>query len=136
MVALDSQQIASSTYTLDIFMVPIEVSAQISINNLYFEEDSSRLQSEGLLELNKIAELLKKNPEIQLAIEGHASANEGTDEEKIKLSEQRAKSAFDFLVDQGINPERISIKGYGDRIPATGIPEDILNRRVDFNIIN
>jgi outer membrane protein OmpA-like peptidoglycan-associated protein len=93
-------------------------------------------QSFGLL--NEIADVIKKNPHIKkIAIEGYASA-EGDAKMNLKLSDDRAKSVMKYLVDHGVEKERVTAKGFGVTKPIATNDTDEgreKNRRVEFNII-
>jgi len=62
--------------------------------------------------LNEVVTILKMNPETKVEIEGHTD-NVGTAEYNQRLSEERAKVIMDYLVENGIDAERLSQKGYG-----------------------
>ncbi|MCP4868043.1 MAG: OmpA family protein [Proteobacteria bacterium] len=87
--------------------------------------------------LREVAMLLKAEPEIRIAIGGHTD-NRGEVDALQKLSEGRAKSVFDFLVQQGVEEERMQHAGYGDAQPistnrtASGRK---LNQRVEILIV-
>jgi outer membrane protein OmpA-like peptidoglycan-associated protein len=87
--------------------------------------------------LREVAMLLKAEPEMRIAIAGHTD-NRGEPDVLQKLSEGRAKSVFDFLVQQGIAADRMEHAGYGDTQPlstnrtASGRK---LNHRVDLTIL-
>ncbi len=87
--------------------------------------------------LREVAMLLKAEPEIRIEIGGHTD-NRGEVDALQKLSEGRAKSVFDFLVQQGVEEERMQHAGYGDAQPistnrtASGRK---LNQRVEILIV-
>jgi len=89
--------------------------------------------------LDEVVRLLKVNPEItHLDIEGHTD-NRGSDELNEKLSDDRAHSVMKYLVDHGIDANRLAAQGFGPRRPiadnntAAGRQK---NRRVEFHIRN
>jgi len=88
--------------------------------------------------LDEIAAVIKKATNAKkIAIEGHASA-EGDKNLNLKLSDARAKSVMKYLVDHGIEKERLTAKGFGSSKPiAENDTEENRekNRRVEFNII-
>lgn len=84
--------------------------------------------------LNEVVTILKTNPQTKVEIEGHTD-NVGTAEYNQKLSEERAKVVMDYLVENGINPERLSRKEYGFTRPvASNDTEEgrAKNRRVEL----
>ena len=63
----------------------------------------------------------------------------GNDDYNFRLSDNRARSVMEYILSQGIDPKRISSKGYGETKPV--VPNDTdenrqLNRRVEFTIVN
>jgi len=84
--------------------------------------------------LNEVVTILKMNPETKVEIEGHTD-NVGTAEYNQRLSEERAKVIMDYLVENGIDAERLSQKGYGVTQPvASNDTEEgrAKNRRVEL----
>lgn len=83
--------------------------------------------------LEYLVELLEKNPTWTVHIRGHVCC--GPSE---RISCKRAKNVYKFLIRLGVNPLRMSYKGYSDTLPLA-FPEkteedEIMNRRVDFVI--
>ena len=108
----------------------------ISLNPIYFKRSTPVIQKDSYKELDYLADVLKKFPEIHIRIEGHTDAN-GTPETLLKLSEDRANEVKKFLVRSKINPKRIEIAGYGSSKPINdNKAEDTrqLNRRVEIKI--
>ncbi len=106
--------------------------------DLLFEYDDHRLQSGAVASLEKLGQLLKRNPKARFVIEGHTDSF-GTDEYNMTLSRLRADSVRIWLIDMmGIPPESISTVGQGKNrliAPATGsIEEQKINRRVEIVI--
>ena len=107
------------------------------LNNIFFETGKATLTPQSRLELEKAIELMRVNPSMIIEIGGHTD-NVGDDNYNMKLSHDRAKSVRDYLVNGGINSERIQAKGYGELNPvATNDTEDgrKANRRTEFVII-
>jgi outer membrane protein OmpA-like peptidoglycan-associated protein len=114
--------------------------AEIKANNAYvlsniqFEFDSYKLLPSSFPELARMVKVMQKNPKWKLGINGHAD-DQGSDEYNLQLSVNRAKEVADFLVSMGINPFRINIKGFGNKIPLKqGKDENTraMNRRVEI----
>ena len=106
--------------------------------DLLFEYDDHHLQPGALASLEKLGQLLKRNPKARFVIEGHSDSF-GTDEYNLTLSRLRADSVRIWLIDMvGIPPESISTVGHGKArliAPATGsIEEQKINRRVEILI--
>lgn len=102
---------------------------------LNFAAGSDKIQGRPLLDaLNEIKTLLDNNPDGKLVIEGHTS-NDGEADENLVLSQMRAAAVKAFLVETGINPDRLRTEGYGEERPIydNDTPEGrALNRRVQF----
>lgn len=110
----------------------------LTLNNTFFDVDKFDLKQESVLELNKLFDLLNSNPKISIEISGHTD-NTGNPQKNKTLSENRAKSVYNFLVQKGINPARLKFAGYGDTKPvAPNTTEEgkQLNRRVEVKILN
>lgn len=106
--------------------------------DVLFEYDDHRLQPGALASLEKLGQLLKRNPAAHFVIEGHSDSF-GTDEYNLTLSRLRADSVRIWLIDMmGIPPESISTIGLGKKrliAPETGsIEEQKINRRVEIVI--
>jgi outer membrane protein OmpA-like peptidoglycan-associated protein len=110
---------------------------ELEIKNLAFEADSFNLKPSSYLSLNQIFNFLLANPNISLEIGGHTNSLPPAaicD----SLSLRRARSVRNYLVDQGIQPERLKAVGYGKRRPLVSnktITGRAKNQRVEIKII-
>ncbi|WP_438019551.1 OmpA family protein [Sorangium sp. So ce315] len=116
----------------------IQGSAEIEImKQVEFEFDSSRILPQSYPILDEVVRLLKANPEIKLlSIEGHTD-NQGTIDYNDRLAHNRAIAVRIYLINKGVQSERLSSVGYGSRRPlvANDTPEGRQrNRRVEFHI--
>lgn len=107
------------------------------LNNLFFDFDSYEIRDESITELRKVEKFLKTNPQVRIEISGHTDA-QGSDEYNLKLSRQRAKAVYNYLVNRGISEQQMTFKGYGSQKPL--VPNDTeenrqLNRRIEFTIL-
>jgi OmpA-OmpF porin, OOP family len=121
----------------DLYLVPIEIGQVVRLNNVFFDFDKWDLRPESFLELNRVVKLLKENPAIVIEMSAHTDSY-GSDEYNIKLSDNRARSVMEFILAKGIDPSRITSKGYGETKPVApnDTPENRqLNRRVEFTIV-
>jgi outer membrane protein OmpA-like peptidoglycan-associated protein len=92
---------------------------------------------ESMIELDRLATLLKNNPEKKIEIGGHTD-NVGSDEANLTLSNNRAQSVVDYLVKKGIAVNRLTAKGYGESVPIATNDTDAgrsKNRRTEFSVI-
>ena len=88
--------------------------------------------------LTDFSDYLKLNQGLKVTIQGHTD-NSGSPADNMKLSEDRAKSVFDFLSQCGIEKSRLSYKGFGETKPVAS--NDIeegkaQNRRTEFVILS
>ncbi len=105
-------------------------------SGLQFDLNSSSLTSATQTNLTKLSSTLKKYDDTDIIIEGHTD-NSGEDAYNQKLSEKRAVSVKNYLVEQGVAGKRISTKGYGEEQPLnTNATDDErkINRRVEVAI--
>jgi peptidoglycan-associated lipoprotein len=84
---------------------------------VFFEFDSSALNTEAQNTLNKQASFMSENPDLSFNIEGHADET-GTREYNLALGERRANAAKEFLVRLGVNESRLTVISYGKERPA------------------
>lgn len=102
---------------MDVPMVPISSDQPVLLANVFFDLSKATLRKESFVELNKLVELLKENPTIKIEIGGHTDTR-GDDKENMTLSQNRALSVYQYLVDHGIAKERLTHKGYGETAPV------------------
>lgn len=108
----------------------------IALQNLYFETNKTTLQASSYEELNKLVTYLKLHPAYKIDLSGHTD-NIGKERDNQQLSEGRAKAVADYLMQEGIEQNRISYKGYGSSRPVTdNTSEDgrKKNRRVEIKL--
>ncbi len=99
-----------------------------------FDFDKSEIRAEVKPYLTELADALKQNRCIKLQIEAH-TCSIGSDSYNMRLSERRGRSVMNFLVNEGVTADRLSIKAYGERKPMYDNrtkAERALNRRVTF----
>ena len=65
-----------------------------------------------------MAQMLRDNPHVTIELAAHTD-RKGSEEYNMRLSERRAKSVIDYLIAAGIDPQRLSPKGYGESVPKT-----------------
>jgi outer membrane protein OmpA-like peptidoglycan-associated protein len=98
---------------MDVPMVPITSDIPTVLANVFFDLGKSTLRPESFVELDKLYDLLTKNPSIKIEIGGHTDTR-GDDKDNLKLSNDRAKAVYDYIVAKGIDAKRMSYKGYGE----------------------
>lgn len=121
-------------FDVDIALSKIKVGASVVLNNIFFEPEKYELKDESASELGVIIKLMEKNPTLKIEIGGHTD-NTGTAELNQKLSENRAKSVYNYLITHGVAADRLSYKGYAATKPVAdnGTAEGkAKNRRTEF----
>jgi outer membrane protein OmpA-like peptidoglycan-associated protein len=124
-------------FNIMVFLEPIEIGNKVILKNIFFDTNKYELEPESRSELQKLIEFLTLNPTIHIEVSGHTD-NVGNDEVNQKLSEGRAKSVYDYLVNHKVDPARLVYKGYGKTQPIApnATEEDrAKNRRTEFKII-
>ncbi len=128
---------AGKHYELDISLSPFRSGSSITLRNVFFATASYELLDQSRAELNRMVTLMRKNPGMQVEIEGHTD-NEGSDSYNLTLSQNRAESVRAYLIQNGIVATRVSSKGYGESRPVADNDTEegrALNRRTEFRII-
>ncbi|MES2567812.1 MAG: OmpA family protein [Bacteroidota bacterium] len=92
---------------------PIALGSSVTLNNIFFDFDKSTLRPNSKAELLKLYEFLFNHPNLLVEITGYVDAD-NADEYTLKLSKERANAIIDYLVEKGINKERLISDGCGD----------------------
>jgi outer membrane protein OmpA-like peptidoglycan-associated protein len=82
------------------------------VKDILFEVNKTNFTAVATKELDELSDYLKKNPAITIEIEGYADSS-GTGTDNVKLSTQRAKTVYDYLLSKGIAASRMRYKGMG-----------------------
>ncbi|MDV7186667.1 OmpA family protein [Lutibacter sp. TH_r2] len=107
---------------------------KIIVNGIKFDINKATLKAESMGPINKIYDLMVKNPDINFSVEGHTDSD-GSDTNNQTLSEARGKTVMDKLIAMGITPNRLKSNGFGESKPIdnNSSPEGKANnRRVEF----
>lgn len=115
---------------------------KIKFDNINFATARWDLNAEAKTELDKVYQFLTDYPKMKIRIEAHTDYR-GGDSYNQRLSQNRAKSALDYLVSKGIPASRLESEGYGEAQPT--VPNEVdgranqanmaINRRVEFKIV-
>jgi outer membrane protein OmpA-like peptidoglycan-associated protein len=111
---------------------------ELTLNDVLFEFDKANLKPGATRSLTNVAEFLRENPERQITIEGYTD-NVGSDAYNRDLSQRRADSVRDFLIQNGISADRITARGFGEEYPVASNDTQAgrqQNRRVEIIIVN
>ena len=112
MIAKENQ----TAFELKIPLVPIGSDIPVVLANVFFDLNKTDLRKESFVELNKLRDLLQKNPQLKIEIRGHTDTR-GDAQENLVLLEGRANAVKEYLIQQGIEANRLSSKGYGETQP-------------------
>lgn len=88
------------------------------VENIFYDFDKATLRPESKDALDEMARMLADNPNVTIEMSSHTD-RKGSDEYNDKLSERRAKSVVDYLIAAGVDPARLTWKGYGESQPKT-----------------
>ena len=130
--------ITAPVIKLEMEVQPIEVGMHYRLHNIYFAFNSADILSSSQKVLDEFIVFLNDHPTMTISIEGHTD-NVGSDEFNLILSENRAKAVYNYLVNNGIDANRLQYKGFGKTNPiATNETEEgrAMNRRTEFVILN
>ncbi len=103
---------------------------------ILFETNSTVLDESSFILLDQVRTIMEKNPDRSLRIMGHTD-NSGSARYNKQLSEQRAKACYEYLIERGIDPDRITYEGFGEEKPIAenDTPQGReINRRVEFEL--
>ena len=131
--------------TLDTTLVLERISLDkiFVLDNIYYDLDKADIRTDAAKELDKLVQLLIDNSEIKIELSSHTDSI-ATVEYNINLSQRRAESAVNYIVQRGISPDRLVAKGYGELRPVarntnpdgTDNPAGRdRNRRTEFKIL-
>lgn len=125
-------------FSIDILVMSTERGLKIRVSNIEFGFNTAQLKGEKTFALlRRGVEVLNKYDKYSIVIEGHTDST-GDESYNMILSEKRAKSVGKFIIENGIDPERLSFKGYGPHYPIdTNETREgrARNRRVEFILI-
>ena len=118
-----------------------DLTHKLKLLPIYFDYNGYKIRESSKAELNKVVDLMKTHSTIKLTVNSHTDSR-GHDEFNMKLSESRAKATVDYIINHGINSDRITGKGYGEtrllNKCSNGVKcsetEHQLNRRSEFII--
>lgn len=120
-----------------------DLAKTFGIKNIYFDFDQSIIRKDAAYELEKILDVMKKNPTMKIDIRSHTDSR-GTSRYNENLSERRAKSTIAWLINNGIDKRRLTGRGYGEKELVNKCNDKVHcdkaahqeNRRSEFIIIS
>ncbi len=120
-------------------VVPEKVQEFLTVvtESVQFETASSRLKEISLEKLDELVTILEEYTYFTLSIEGHTDSR-GREDANLRLSQARAKSCYDYLLQQGVSADRMDHQGYGESQPIASNDTRAgrsKNRRVAFSLV-
>ncbi len=132
------QEVTNITLDTTIVLDQLILEKAIVLDNIYYDLNKADIRSDATPELDKLVKILKDNPTIRIELSSHTDSR-SSDDYNLTLSQQRAQSAVDYLVSQGIAADRLVAKGYGETkllVPNAQTEEEHqTNRRTEFKVI-
>lgn len=127
---------------LEICAEEVECGEAVRLNNILYDLNSSYIREDAKADLNNVVQFLKDNKDAKIELSAHTDSK-GKASYNLWLSERRAKSAADYIIEQGIIASRVSYRGYGEtqllNNCADGVrcsdQEHQVNRRTEFKVI-
>ncbi|MFD2521909.1 OmpA family protein [Emticicia soli] len=125
---------APVTAIVDDYFKEVAIGKHIKLENVYFDQSQPVIKPQSYPELDKLVNLLKQNPKINIEVIGHTD-NVGDPRLNQYLSELRAKAVTNYLFNKGIAPSRLTHAGMGPNQPVAANDTEEnrqKNRRVEF----
>ncbi len=130
------------TVKLMLELTHIVINKSYTLDNIYYDLDKSDIRPDAAKGLDSLILILKDNPEIKIELSSHTDSR-ADDNYNMKLSERRAQSAVQYMINHGIAKDRMRAKGYGEtkliNRCSNGVActeeEHQLNRRTEFKVV-
>lgn len=139
--------ITNEIFEIKIPLDKIVIDKAIVLENIYYDLDQAYIRPDAALELDKLVAILNDNPEIKIELSSHTDSR-ATADYNMDLSKRRAQAAVKYIIDKGIDPDRIIARGYGEsqliisdddinKLPTEEEREAAhqINRRTEFKIL-
>ncbi|OBX25391.1 outer membrane protein OmpA-like peptidoglycan-associated protein [Gelidibacter algens] len=111
---LELQQIDFELQSNEVALVPgTDLAKVLNIPIIYFDFDKSDIRQDAAVELEKVLAVLNQYPNLKLEIRSHTDSR-GNDVYNMALSQRRATSTLDYLVENGITEARLKANGMGE----------------------
>ena len=121
---------------------PILVGDIFELRDLYYSFDHYHINDKAANELDHLVEIMKEQPALEIELSSHTDSRGRTNYNQW-LSRKRAMFAVKYIIDQGINPNRIVARGFGENHLRNDCHDDIpceeedhqINRRTEIRIV-
>jgi outer membrane protein OmpA-like peptidoglycan-associated protein len=108
---------AGHPYLLEIYLEKLKPGGNVILKNIFFDTNKFELLPASVTELTSLLNLMQANTTISIEIQGHTD-NVGNAVINQKLSLQRAKAVYDYLLSNKVDAGRLSFKGFGAAVPV------------------
>ena len=128
----------SATYLATVDVTELAPGDAIVLQNIQFEFNSAALTLDSQSGIQMLVAFLQRNPELEVELAGHTD-DVGNEQYNMRLSAERAETVREALIDNGIDANRLTAKGYGAShplVPNDGEEHRALKRRTEMIIIN
>ncbi len=138
-----NQLVTNITFDTTLVLNRIIIDKAIVLENIYYDFARWNITAEAAVELDKLVDIMYDNPDIVIELSSHTDSVD-TESYNLRLSQRRAESAVSYIVNAGVERNRITAKGYGESRPVarntnrdgTDNPEGrAKNRRTEFKVV-
>lgn len=131
--------VTDTTFLVNIRLDKLELNKTFTLENIYYDLNKFNIRPDAAIELDKLVQILKDNPTIKIELSSHTDSR-ATDAYNMTLSQKRAESAVNYLITSGIEEDRVTARGYGERQliiqNAKTEEEHQRNRRTEFTVLS
>lgn len=133
---------SQGTFLANVELVRAEVNTTFEIENIYYDYDKHFIRPDAAIELDRLVTVLKDNPQITVEMGSHTDSR-GRDAYNMSLSQKRAKAAYEYLLNQGIDGSSLTYRGYGETTLMNSCKNGVTcsekahqeNRRTELKIV-
>jgi len=112
-LGFDTKGITNGEVENNLELEEIVVGKAIKLDNIYYDLGKATIRQDAAEGLDKLVKILQDNPSIKIELSSHTDSR-GGDAFNLRLSQRRAESAVNYILEQGIDQSRIVAKGYGE----------------------
>jgi len=132
----------SKTFEVELELETVDLETTIALENIYYDYNKADIRTDATEELKNLVRFMNDNPKASIQVNSHTDS-QGKDSANLLLSDKRAQSVKNFLVELGIPAERIVAKGFGETKLTNGCDDGVkctdeqhqANRRTEFTIL-
>jgi outer membrane protein OmpA-like peptidoglycan-associated protein len=118
------------------------INKTIKLSSIYYDYNSSEIRKEASSDLLKLSQFLNDNSTLKIELHSHTDSR-GNSNYNIELSQQRSNSIKNYLIENGINPQRIKAIGFGEQFLLNACSDGVncteeqhqKNRRTEFKVV-